>query len=60
MDDELLWKIIDALDQTWFRALAKIQTILMDDSLDDFMCIDEIVNVLESVDFHCGNRHDFG
>lgn len=60
MDDELLWEIVNALDQTWYRALAKIQAILMDDSLDDFTCIDRIVDVFESINSHCGNRHDFG
>lgn len=43
-----------------YKALQKIKAILEDDSLDDFMSIEEIVCVLEGVGSNGGSRHDFG
>lgn len=40
--------------------LKKIQNILKSYDNNDFMCIEEIVDILESYGFDCGNCHDFG
>lgn len=46
-----------------FHALAKIKSILEDDSLRDEECfeqIEEIICIFEDLGSGCGNRHDFG
>lgn len=43
-----------------FKALQKIKTIIEDDSLSDFDCIEEIVCVFEKIGSGGGIRHDFG
>ena len=42
-----------------YEALLKIKTIIEDDSLSDFECVEEIVHVLECIGSDGGNRHDF-
>jgi len=42
-----------------YRALKKIKAIIEDDSLSDFMCIEEIVCVLEEIGSSGSTRHDF-
>ena len=43
-----------------YRALQKIKTVIENDSLSDFECIEEIVRILETIGSNGGNRHDFG
>jgi len=42
------------------KALQKIKTIIENDSLSDFECVEEIVCVFEEFGSSGGNRHDFG
>ncbi|MCL2564814.1 MAG: hypothetical protein FWE24_03260 [Defluviitaleaceae bacterium] len=42
-----------------FGALYKIKTIIENDSLSDYQCIEEIICILESIGSNGGNRHDF-
>ena len=42
------------------RALARIRDILADSALDDFECVEQIVQVMETLGIACGDRHDFG
>ena len=42
------------------RALEKIRGILADGALDDFECVERIVQVMEGLGADCGDRHDFG
>lgn len=42
-----------------YQALEKIKTIIRDDSLSEFMCIEGIVCVLEEIGSDGGTRHDF-
>lgn len=39
--------------------LNRIRETLLDDSLCDFECIEEIVCILEDSGIGCGSRHDF-
>ena len=41
-----------------YRALQEIKAVIEDDSLSDFMCIEEIVCVLERIGSSGGCRHD--
>ena len=40
--------------------LDKIKTIIQDDSLSDFECVEKIVCLFECENISVGNRHDFG
>lgn len=42
------------------RALERIRDILADSALDDFECVEQIVQVMETLGIACGDRHDFG
>ena len=42
------------------RALERIRDILADSALDDFECVERIVQVMEGLGADCGDRHDFG
>ncbi len=40
--------------------LDKTKTVIQDDSLSDFECIEKIVCLFEESKINAGNRHDFG
>ena len=42
-----------------FQTLLKIHDVLNNHELSDFECIEEIVCLLEKIDFNGGSRHDF-
>ena len=42
------------------RALERIRDILAESALDDFECVEQIVQVMETLGIACGDRHDFG
>jgi|LGOV01.1.fsa_nt_gb hypothetical protein len=50
---------IDVIDNKYFNMVKKVQEILNNDELDDFLKIDELVKLLldNGFDTHC---HDFG
>ena len=51
------------VEVTSYQALAKIKTVLEDDSLDDPECfqrIEQIIGILEELGSGAGIRHDFG
>ena len=41
------------------QTLQKIKTVIEDDSLSDFECVERIVRIFESIGSDGGNRHDF-
>ena len=41
------------------QALEKIKTVIEDDSLSDFECVERIVRIFENIGSNGGNRHDF-
>ena len=43
-----------------YQTLQKIKTIIADDSLTDFECVEKIVCVFENIGSNGGSRHDFG
>ncbi|MCL2563822.1 MAG: hypothetical protein FWE08_07290 [Oscillospiraceae bacterium] len=49
----------ELIDSQAYEALEKIKAIIQNDSLSEFMCIEEIVCVLEAYGSSGGNRHDF-
>ena len=51
---------IDLVNATSYKALKEIKTIIENDTLSDFECIEEIVCVFERLGSNGGNRHDFG
>lgn len=50
----------DTLSRNAVKTLQEIKTVLENDSLDDFMCVDEIVRIMESIGIRVESRHDFG
>lgn len=42
------------------RVLERIRDILADSALDDFECVEQIVQVMETLGIACGDRYDFG
>ena len=48
----------EIVEQECYQALQKIKAIIEDDSLTDFMCIEEIVRVFEAIGSGGGLRHD--
>ena len=48
----------EIVEQECYGALQKIKTIIEDDSLSDFMCVEEIVRVFEKMGSDGGFRHD--
>ena len=51
--------IKELLELESYQALRKIKAIIENDSLSEFMCIEEIIQVLESVGSDGGSRFDF-
>ena len=49
----------EMVEQRCCQALHKIKTIIEDDSLSDFDCVEKIVCILEDIGSSGGNRHDF-
>jgi len=45
---------------TCYMALAEIHKIISDDELDDFQCVEQIIQIFERIGSDGGNRHDFG
>lgn len=43
----------------FYRAIQKIKTIIEDDDLSDFECVERIVYVLEDLGSYGSNKHDF-
>ena len=50
----------EAVETECYKALQKIKTVIENDSLSDFECVEEIVRIYESIGSSGGNRHDFG
>ena len=51
------------IESECLQIIQEIQTIIVDDCLDDpecFMRIEKIVSILEDHGIDCGTRHDFG
>lgn len=55
----LKFSVSEILEIQCFDALKKIKTIIENDSLNDFECVEEIVCVFEQLGSSCGSRHDF-
>ena len=51
--------LTDIIELQCYQALYEIKTIIEDDSLSDFDCIEKIVCVFENIGSDGGNRHDF-
>ena len=49
----------ELVEMRCYQALQKIKTIIEDCRLSDFMCVEEIVRILENLGSSGGNRHDF-
>ena len=49
----------EIVEQECYGALQQIKAIIEDDSLSDFMCVEEIVCVFEKIGSNGGFRHDF-
>jgi len=49
----------EIVEMQCYRTLQKVQAIIQDDNLSDFMCIEEIVRLFEKLGSNGGNRHDF-
>ena len=49
----------EIIETRCYQALQKIKAIIDDDSLSDFMCVEEIVRVFETIGSNGGSRHDF-
>lgn len=72
MVEEYIWEKVDTLvgdspeviaailEGRCYRALCKIQTFVQDDSLDDFQCMEHIVEVFCQYGLKHGARHGFG
>lgn len=46
-------------ESSLLEVIEKIRDAIADDSLDDFMCVEKITEILEKNHFDCGGRHDF-
>lgn len=55
----LKFSAVEMVELESFKALQKIKTIIENDSLSDFECIEKIVCVFEAIGSDGGNRHDF-
>jgi len=49
----------EIVEMQCYQALQRVQAIIQDDSLSDFMCIEEIVRLFEKLGSNGSNRHDF-
>lgn len=52
--------IADIVEMQCYQTLRKIKTVVENDGLCDFECIEEIVSIFEDAGSNGGNRHDFG
>lgn len=52
--------VTEVIEIESFKALQKIKTIIENDNLSDFECIERIVCIFEDIGSGGGNRHDFG
>ena len=55
----LKFNAVEMVEIESFKTLQKIKTIIEDDSLSDFDCVEQIVSTLEDIGSGGGNRHDF-
>jgi len=46
-------------EKTCYIAIQRIRTILANENLSDFECIERIINLLENIGSDAGSRHDF-
>ena len=47
-------------DNACYQALEKIRDLVIDNTLSDFACIEQIVCIFEQLGSDGGDRHDFG
>ncbi len=40
------------------KILLQLQSVIKSE-LDDFLCVDRIVDIMEGAGYDCGSRHDF-
>lgn len=50
----------ELIEMKCYKALQIIKTTIDNDNLDDFECIEEIVNIFEEIGCKSESRHDFG
>lgn len=50
---------LEAVEMEAFKALQKIKTIIADDSLSDFECVERIICMFEELGIDSIKRHDF-
>ena len=50
----------ELVEQQCLQALQKIKAVISDNSLDDFACVENIVQILDAMGSGGGARHDFG
>ena len=48
------------LQHTCLIALDEIRAIILDETLDDFTCVEKIICIFERIGSDGGDRHDFG
>jgi hypothetical protein len=53
---DIVGKIVDQLEK---NMLSEIHEAVCNENLDDFQCIEEIMEIFEKNGFSCNNRHDF-
>ncbi len=54
--EKVVNKLIKEMEQSM---LEEIHKAVCDDSLDDFGCIEKIIEIFEKNGFSCNGRHDF-
>jgi len=52
-------KLLALFSDTCYQALSEIHSLVTNENLTDFMCVEGVVQVLEKADIDCGSRHDF-
>ena len=50
---------VELIELKSMMTLEKIKTVIENDSLSDFECIERIVKIFEQIGSNAGNRHDF-
>ena len=50
---------VELIELKSLMTLEKIKTVIENDSLSDFECIERIVKIFEQIGSNAGNRHDF-
>ena len=53
-------QIGDIIETACYKALQKIKAVIGDDSLSDFDCMEQIVQVFEDLESDAKTRRDFG